>query len=65
VWEVEKGGREPKVRVEGRLVFNDTALVLHGGAGRFGPAYVLEGGVQEHLADGRLMRVLGSGSSRC
>jgi DNA-binding transcriptional LysR family regulator len=57
-WEFEKGGRELKVRVEGRLVFNSTALILNAALAGFGLAYLLEDHVQEHLANGRLIRVL-------
>jgi DNA-binding transcriptional LysR family regulator len=57
-WEFEKGGRELKVRVEGRLVFNDTAPILSAALAGFGLAYLLEDHVQEHLDSGRLIRVL-------
>ena len=58
-WEFEKGGRELKVRVEGQLVFNNIALRLNAVLAGFGLAYVPEDHVQAHLADGRLVRVLG------
>jgi DNA-binding transcriptional LysR family regulator len=58
VWEFEKGGREVKVRVEGRLVFNNLALRLSAAVAGLGLAYVPEDQVQDHLADGRLVRVL-------
>jgi DNA-binding transcriptional LysR family regulator len=57
-WEFEKGGRELRVRVEGRLVFNDTAPILSAALAGFGLAYLLEDHVQEHLESGRLIRVL-------
>jgi DNA-binding transcriptional LysR family regulator len=57
-WEFEKGGRELKVRVEGRLVFNNTNMALEAALAGFGLAYLLEDRVQEHLEDGRLVRVL-------
>jgi DNA-binding transcriptional LysR family regulator len=57
-WEFEKGGRELRVRVEGRLVFNDTAPILSAALAGFGLAYLLEDHVQEHLDSGRLIRVL-------
>ena len=58
-WEFEKGGRELKVRVEGQLVFNNIALRLHAALAGFGLAYLPEDQVETHLADGRLIRVLG------
>jgi DNA-binding transcriptional LysR family regulator len=57
-WEFEKGGRELKVRVEGKLVFNNIALRLNAALAGFGLAYLPEDQVQAHLADGRLIRVL-------
>jgi DNA-binding transcriptional LysR family regulator len=57
-WEFEKGGREVKVRVEGRLVFNNTLMALEAAVAGYGPAYLLEDRVQACLADGRLVRVL-------
>jgi DNA-binding transcriptional LysR family regulator len=58
-WEFEKGGREIRVRVEGQFVFNGTAPMLDAALSGFGLAYVPEDAVQAHLADGRLIRVLG------
>jgi DNA-binding transcriptional LysR family regulator len=57
-WEFEKGGREIRVRVEGQLVFNGTALMLDAALAGLGLAYVPEDTVRAHLADGRLIRVL-------
>jgi len=57
-WEFEKRGRELRVRVEGQLVFNNIALRLSAVLAGFGLAYLPEGQVQTHLADGRLVRVL-------
>jgi DNA-binding transcriptional LysR family regulator len=57
-WEFEKAGRELKVRVEGQLVFNVTALALEAALAGLGLAFLLEDHVQEHLARGRLIRVL-------
>jgi len=47
------------VRVEGQFVFNGTALMLDAALSGFDLAYVPEDVVQAHLADGRLIRVLG------
>jgi DNA-binding transcriptional LysR family regulator len=57
-WEFEKDGRELRVRVEGQLVFNGTAPMLDAALAGFGLAYVPEDTVQEHIAEGRLRRVL-------
>ena len=58
VWEFEKTGRELKVRVEGRLVFNNIALRLKAALGGLGLAYLPEDQVLSHVAEGRLVRVL-------
>jgi DNA-binding transcriptional LysR family regulator len=57
-WEFEKNRRELNVRVEGQLVFNTAALILHAAVEGFGLAYLPEEQVRAHLADGRLVRVL-------
>jgi DNA-binding transcriptional LysR family regulator len=58
-WEFEKDGRELKVRVDGQLVFNDTRMILKAATDGFGLACLLEDHAADHLADGRLVRVLG------
>jgi DNA-binding transcriptional LysR family regulator len=57
-WEFQKGARELRVRVEGQLVFNGSAMMLDAALARLGLAYLPEEEVQHHLADGRLIRVL-------
>ncbi len=57
-WEFENAGRELQVRVEGQLTFNDSRLIVTAACAGLGLAYILEGHVQQHLADGRLVRVL-------
>jgi DNA-binding transcriptional LysR family regulator len=57
-WELEKDGRELRVRVEGQLTFNSIALILGAALDGFGLAYLPEGQMRAHLADGRLVRVL-------
>src|SRR3954471_14740799 len=57
-WEFEKGRRELKVRVEGQLVFNTSALILDAALAEFGLAYLPEDQVLKHVVDGRLVRVL-------
>ena len=50
-WEFEKEGRELHVRV-------GTRLILKAAGAGLGLAFVLEDHVRDHLADGRLLRVL-------
>jgi DNA-binding transcriptional LysR family regulator len=57
-WEFEKGNRELRVRVEGQLTFNGIHQMLIAALTGFGLAYVPEDVVQQHLARGRLIRVL-------
>src|SRR5712672_656588 len=57
-WEFEKGNRELRVRVEGQLTFNGTAQLLNGALAGCGLAYIPEGLITEHVAKGRLKRVL-------
>ncbi len=57
-WEFERDGHELKVRVEGQLVFNTIALRLSAALGGLGLAYMPEDQVQDHVAAGRLVRVL-------
>jgi DNA-binding transcriptional LysR family regulator len=58
LWEFEKNGQELKVRVEGQLVFNNIAMRLEAALQGLGLAYMPEDLVQEHVAQGRLIRVL-------
>ena len=58
-WEFEKNGRELRVRVEGQLTFNDSPPMLDAALAGFGLAYLPEDSVHAHLAEGRLVRVLG------
>jgi DNA-binding transcriptional LysR family regulator len=57
-WEFEKGRRELRVRVEGQLVFNSIGPILDAAVAGYGLAYLPEGWVAAHLADGRVVEVL-------
>jgi DNA-binding transcriptional LysR family regulator len=57
-WEFDKDGREFRVRVEGQLVFNNSALMLTAALDGLGLAYLPEEQVRSLIADGRLVRVL-------
>jgi DNA-binding transcriptional LysR family regulator len=58
VWDFEKDGRPLNVRVAGQLVVNGLNQVVKAALDGYGLAYTLEDMVQEHLASGRLVRVL-------
>ena len=57
-WEFRKGGRELKVRVHGRAVFNAIALIQDAAMAGLGLAYLPEDRVETALQKGRLVRVL-------
>jgi DNA-binding transcriptional LysR family regulator len=57
-WEFEKRGRELKVRVDGQLVFNTSALRMSAVLAGLGLAYLPEDQVRNAIAEGRLIRLL-------
>jgi DNA-binding transcriptional LysR family regulator len=57
-WELEKGARELRVRVEGQLTSNNSRMVVQAASDGLGLACVPEDLVADRLADGRLVRVL-------
>jgi len=57
-WELEKKGREVRVRVDGQLAFNTTTMIARAAEAGFGLGFVMEDQVRPQLADGRLVRVL-------
>jgi DNA-binding transcriptional LysR family regulator len=57
-WDLEKDGHEVNVRIEGQLVFNNLALRISSALDGLGLAYLPEDQVTEHIAAGRLIRVL-------
>jgi DNA-binding transcriptional LysR family regulator len=57
-WEFERDGREFRVRVDGQLVFNTSALILTAARAGFGLACLPEQQVERELATGKLVRVL-------
>ena len=58
VWEFKKGSREPKVRVDGPLAFNDIAMMRTAALDGLGLVNLPQDYVAPHLNDGRLIRVL-------
>lgn len=57
-WELEKGGKDIRVRVEGQLAFNNAEMIVRAACAGFGLAYVMEDRVAKHIADGTLISVL-------
>lgn len=57
-WELEKEGRELRVRVGGPLAFNNSAMIVSAAEAGFGLGFVMDDRVAEQLTDGRLVRVL-------
>jgi len=57
-WELEKGQRKLNVRVDGQLVLDNIALMLEAALDGVGLAFLPEGIVRPHLAQGRLRSVL-------
>jgi DNA-binding transcriptional LysR family regulator len=57
-WELEKDGRDLRVRVEGQMAFSCGELGLQAAAEDFGLACTLEDLARPYLKDGRLVRVL-------
>jgi DNA-binding transcriptional LysR family regulator len=57
-WELQKGKRELKVRVEGQLVFNNSNMIARAAAAGFGLGFVMEDQVKSQLAAGSLVTVL-------
>lgn len=57
-WGFKREGEAFEVRVDGTITVNDTNLITQFALGGLGFAYILEDVVAEHLAAGRLVRVL-------
>jgi DNA-binding transcriptional LysR family regulator len=57
-WDFQKGRRELKVRANGQWVFNSGEPILRAALAGYGLAFIPEDMVLEHLAAGRLVRVL-------
>lgn len=57
-WEMEKDGRELRVRVEGQLAFNDVTMITRAAKAGFGLGFVMEDRVQDEIAAGELVTVL-------
>lgn len=57
-WEFERDGVELEVRVNGPLVINDNEMLVSAALGGLGLVYTFEAQVTQHVAEGRLIRVL-------
>lgn len=57
-WELEKDGREVRIRVEGQIACNNVRMIVRAAIAGFGLCFMMEDMVSEHLADGSLVRVL-------
>ena len=57
-WEFERDGRSLQMKVDGPLVFNDGDLILAAALAGQGVACLFEDQIADHVAAGRLVRVL-------
>ena len=57
-WELEKDGREVRVRVDGQLAFNTVDMTVRAAVAGFGLGFIMEDRIAAQLADGSLVRVL-------
>ncbi|MFI4978898.1 MAG: LysR family transcriptional regulator [Nevskiales bacterium] len=57
-WEFERGGIELNIEVEGALTLTDQDLMVDAALDGTGLAYVFENRIEQHVAAGRLVRVL-------
>jgi DNA-binding transcriptional LysR family regulator len=57
-WEFEQDGVELEVRVNGPVIFNDNEMLLHAAVDGLCLVYTFENQISQHVADGRLVRVL-------
>lgn len=57
-WEFSERGKDLEIAVTGRLIVNDSHVMVQAALAGVGLAYVFESSVREHLASGRLVRVL-------
>lgn len=58
IWDFEKNGHAVKVRVDGQLAFNTISMLTEAALDGFGLAHLPLDQVEDHLASGRLKRVL-------
>ncbi|WP_413723097.1 LysR family transcriptional regulator [Sodalis sp. RH23] len=57
-WDFDKDGQQVKLRVSGQWVFNNSSSIVRAALAGHGLAFVPEDMVLEHIAEGRLIRML-------
>ncbi|KQP42842.1 transcriptional regulator [Methylobacterium sp. Leaf104] len=57
-WELGKDGRDVTVSVDGPLIVNDQEMIVQAALAGLGLGLVFEDGVADHLASGRLLRLM-------
>ncbi|WP_158803033.1 MULTISPECIES: LysR family transcriptional regulator [unclassified Acidisoma] len=57
-WDFARGGETLSLTVTGRLVFNDSAVLVQSALDGLGIVYMINGYIERFLADGRLVRLL-------
>jgi DNA-binding transcriptional LysR family regulator len=57
-WELEKDGREQRVRVDGKIIFNNPAMIVDAALEGHGIGFLPNEFMQDHFASGKLERVL-------
>lgn len=57
-WEFERGGVELNIEVDGPITLNDQDLMVNAAVEGVGLAFVFEAQVEQHIAEGKLVRVL-------
>ncbi|MET0443523.1 MAG: LysR family transcriptional regulator [Pseudorhodoplanes sp.] len=57
-WQFEEDGRDVEIKVKGSFVVNDLEMMLSAALSGAGIVYAFEDMVEEHLASGRLVRLL-------
>jgi DNA-binding transcriptional LysR family regulator len=57
-WEFERASKTIQIAVDGPLALNDDALIVQAALAGAGLAFAFEGQIAEHVAAGRLIRVL-------
>ena len=58
IWEFEKDGRQPKVRVDGPIAFNNVTMLREAALEGFGLVNLPEDFIAQQISDGRLVRIL-------
>lgn len=57
-WQLQKGDRQTKVRVEGQLIFNGLGQIMTAVTAGYGLAFVPEHSANPHIAKGELILLM-------